>query len=52
MYLWIAYNEVGNLQYQRGLLNEAVKSYNRTRDYCTMTKHTTEMCINNIIVIY
>ena len=41
----IAYNDIGDLYYERGNLTEALKSYLRTRDYCSLPKHYSEMCV-------
>mmetsp|Transcript_23453 Transcript_23453/g.22600 ORF Transcript_23453/g.22600 Transcript_23453/m.22600 type:complete len:541 (+) Transcript_23453:7-1629(+) len=41
----ISYNDIGDLHYERGNLSEAMKSYLRTRDYCTIPKHNSEMCV-------
>jgi len=45
-----AYNDIGHLWYQMGNLTEALKSYLRTRDLCTMTRHNCEMALNVISV--
>lgn len=44
------YNDIGHLHYQMGNLGEALKSYLRTRDVCTMSRHNCEMCLNVIQV--
>lgn len=44
------YNDIGHLHYQMGNLGEALKSYLRTRDVCTMPRHNCEMCLNVILV--
>jgi COP9 signalosome complex subunit 1 len=41
----LSYNDIGDLHYERGNLSEAMKSYLRTRDYCTVPKHNAEMCV-------
>ena len=41
----LSYNDIGDLHYDRGNLNEAMKSYLRARDYCTLPKHTFDMCV-------
>lgn len=37
--------EVGNLLMERGLVQEALKSYFRSRDFCSTPQHNTDMCI-------
>jgi len=44
------HNELGQLHYDRGDLNSALRCYVRTRDYCTNPKHIIEMCLNIIRV--
>jgi COP9 signalosome complex subunit 1 len=46
----LGYNDLGDFHYERGNLDEALKSYIRTRDYCTMPRHNAEMCIRVINV--
>ena len=46
----MGHNDIGEYFYQRGDLNNALKSYTRTRDYCTTSKHITTMCLNVIRV--
>lgn len=46
----MGYNDFGDFYYARGLLTEAFKSYVRTRDYCTTSKHIVQMCLNVILV--
>lgn len=46
----MGHNDIGDYYYQRGDLNNALKSYTRTRDYCTTSKHITTMCLNVIKV--
>ena len=41
----LSYNDIGDFHYDRGNLNEALKSYLRARDYCTLPKHTFDMCV-------
>lgn len=43
-------NDLGDYYYQRGDLNNALKCYTRTRDYCTSPKHVIQMCTNVIKV--
>ena len=45
-----AYNDIGHLWYQIGNLTEALKSYLRTRDLCSMARHNCEMALNVISV--
>lgn len=44
------HTDVGHLQYQMGNLSEALKSYMRSRDFCSMPRHVIEMCLNVITV--
>eukprot|EP00271_Cylindrocystis_brebissonii_P017437 TRINITY_DN4541_c0_g1_i1.p1 TRINITY_DN4541_c0_g1~~TRINITY_DN4541_c0_g1_i1.p1 ORF type:complete len:487 (+),score=94.15 TRINITY_DN4541_c0_g1_i1:468-1928(+) len=46
----MGYNDLGDFHYERGELQAAFKSYARSRDYCTTTKHITSMCLNVILV--
>lgn len=46
----LAYNDIGHLWYQIGNLTEALKSYLRTRDLCTIARHNCEMALNVISV--
>ena len=44
------YNELGEFFYRRGDLNQAMKYFARTRDYCTTNRHVGEMCLRVIEV--
>jgi len=46
----VGHNELGDYHLERGNLQESLKSYLRTRDYCTSSKHVNEMCLNVIRV--
>jgi COP9 signalosome complex subunit 1 len=46
----MGHNDLGNHHYAVGNLNEALKSFMRTRDYGTTTKHTLDMCLSIIRV--
>lgn len=46
----MGYNDFGDFYYAHGQLPEAFKSYVRTRDYCTTSKHIVHMCLNAILV--
>ncbi|KAK7382143.1 hypothetical protein VNO80_00867 [Phaseolus coccineus] len=46
----MGYNDFGDFYYAHGLLGEAFKSYVRTRDYCTTSKHIIHMCMSAILV--
>eukprot|EP00898_Chlorokybus_atmophyticus_P005592 jgi/Chlat1/6033/Chrsp4S06328 len=46
----MGHNDLGDFYYQRGELQNALKSYIRTRDYCTTSKHIIAMCLNVIRV--
>eukprot|EP00428_Durinskia_dybowskii_P079647 CAMPEP_0170442566 /NCGR_PEP_ID=MMETSP0117_2-20130122/47492_1 /TAXON_ID=400756 /ORGANISM="Durinskia baltica, Strain CSIRO CS-38" /LENGTH=429 /DNA_ID=CAMNT_0010703175 /DNA_START=268 /DNA_END=1557 /DNA_ORIENTATION=+ len=41
---------IGQLMYQMGNLGEALKAFLRSRDFCTMPRHTIDMCLNVISV--
>ncbi|XP_065864759.1 COP9 signalosome complex subunit 1 [Euphorbia lathyris] len=46
----MGYNDFGDFYYSHGALGDAFKSYVRTRDYCTTSKHIIHMCMNAILV--
>lgn len=46
----MGYNDFGDFHYARGAIGDAFKSYVRTRDYCTTSKHIISMCMNAILV--
>uniref|UniRef100_A0ACD5TT40 Uncharacterized protein n=1 Tax=Avena sativa TaxID=4498 RepID=A0ACD5TT40_AVESA len=46
----MGYNDIGDFYYGHGHLSEAFKSYIRTRDYCTTSKHVVQMCMHVILV--
>ncbi|OAY64372.1 COP9 signalosome complex subunit 1 [Ananas comosus] len=46
----MGYNDFGDFYYAHGQLGDAFKSYVRTRDYCTTSKHIIQMCLNVILV--
>ncbi|KAI4369902.1 hypothetical protein MLD38_018296 [Melastoma candidum] len=46
----MGYNDFGDFHYAHGNLGDAFKSYVRTRDYCTTSKHIISMCLNAILV--
>lgn len=46
----MGYNDLGDFFYAHGMLSESFKSYVRTRDYCTTSKHIVQMCMNVILV--
>lgn len=46
----MGYNDIGDFYYAHGHLSEAFKSYIRTRDYCTTSKHIVQMCMHVILV--
>ena len=46
----MGHNDLGDFFYQRGDLQNAFKSYVRTRDYCTTPRHIVAMCLNVIRV--
>uniref|UniRef100_A0A2P2JYE9 Uncharacterized protein MANES_05G039500 n=1 Tax=Rhizophora mucronata TaxID=61149 RepID=A0A2P2JYE9_RHIMU len=46
----MGYNDFGDFYYAHGSLGDAFKSYVRTRDYCTTSKHIIHMCMSAILV--
>ncbi len=44
----LAHNDLGHFYRERGDYANAVKCYARTRDYCTTSKHSVDMCLNAI----
>ncbi|KAE8665834.1 COP9 signalosome complex subunit 1 [Hibiscus syriacus] len=46
----MGYNDFGDFYYAHGALGDAFKSYVRTRDYCTTSKHIVQMCLSAILV--
>ncbi|KAB5569150.1 hypothetical protein DKX38_002943 [Salix brachista] len=46
----MGYNDFGDYHYTHGSLADAFKSYVRTRDYCTTSKHVIHMCMSAILV--
>ncbi|CAG9462452.1 unnamed protein product [Pedinophyceae sp. YPF-701] len=49
----MAHNDLADFYYNRGgpdNLNEAFRSYVRTRDYCSSNRHTIAMCLNIVRV--
>ncbi|KAJ7962317.1 COP9 signalosome complex subunit 1 [Quillaja saponaria] len=46
----MGYNDFGDFYYAHGQLADAFKSYVRTRDYCTTSKHIIHMCMSAILV--
>ncbi|KAB2595628.1 COP9 signalosome complex subunit 1 [Pyrus ussuriensis x Pyrus communis] len=46
----MGYNDFGDFYYAHGQLGDAFKSYVRTRDYCTTSKHIVHMCISSTLV--
>lgn len=45
----MGYHDFGDFYYAHGQLGEAYKSYVRTRDYCTTSKHIVNMCMSAIL---
>lgn len=45
------YTDLGDFCHQRGDLENALKNYVRTRDYCHVTRHNIDMCLNVIKVL-
>mmetsp|Transcript_3835 Transcript_3835/g.7926 ORF Transcript_3835/g.7926 Transcript_3835/m.7926 type:complete len:420 (-) Transcript_3835:301-1560(-) len=48
----MGHNDLGDFYYEQGDLQSAFKSYVRTRDYCTTSKHVITMCLNVIGVSF
>jgi COP9 signalosome complex subunit 1 len=46
----LAFSDLGAFHYERGDLNASLKSYVRSREYCTNAKQILEMCLNVIRV--
>jgi len=46
----LGYQDLGEFYYARGDLDNALKNFVRTRDYCSMTRHSVDMCLNVIKV--
>ncbi|KAJ8510780.1 hypothetical protein OPV22_001214 [Ensete ventricosum] len=46
----MGYNDLADFFYAHGQLGDAFKNYVRTRDYCTSSKHISQMCLNVILV--
>mmetsp|Transcript_5331 Transcript_5331/g.11649 ORF Transcript_5331/g.11649 Transcript_5331/m.11649 type:complete len:465 (+) Transcript_5331:170-1564(+) len=46
----MGHNDLGEFFYERGDLQNAFKSYVRSRDYCTTSRHIITMCLNVIKV--
>ncbi|KAJ8900387.1 hypothetical protein K2173_025027 [Erythroxylum novogranatense] len=46
----MGFNDFGDFYYAHGLLGDAFKSYVKTRDYCTTSKHIIYMCMSAILV--
>jgi COP9 signalosome complex subunit 1 len=44
----ISHNAIGDMFYRMGNINEALKSFLRSREFCTMGRHHNEMCLNVI----
>ncbi|CAL9206774.1 unnamed protein product [Musa hybrid cultivar] len=46
----MGFNDLADFFYSHGQLGDAFKNYVRTRDYCTSSKHISQMCLNVILV--
>lgn len=46
----LGYQDLGEFHYARGDLDNALKNFVRTRDYCSIARHNVEMCLNVIKV--
>ena len=46
----MGFNDLGDHHYRRGDYANALKCYQRTRDYCTTSKHNIQMVLNVIRV--
>ena len=41
-------NDTGYLNIERGMLNDALKTFYKTQEHCTQSRHIAEMCMNII----
>ncbi|THU56250.1 hypothetical protein C4D60_Mb11t15300 [Musa balbisiana] len=46
----MGFNDLADFFYAHGQLGDAFKNFVRTRDYCTSSKHISQMCLNVILV--
>jgi COP9 signalosome complex subunit 1 len=46
----LGHMNIADFHYQRGNLNEALKSYSRTKDYCSQPRHAFDMHMNAISI--
>ena len=46
----MGHTDLGEFYFERGDFQNAIKSFVRTRDYCTTSKHIIAMCISVIKV--
>ncbi|KAJ3105461.1 cop9 signalosome complex subunit [Phlyctochytrium planicorne] len=46
----MGHQDLGDLHFQAGDFQNALKCYSKTRDYCTTSKHMVDMCMNIIKV--
>jgi len=44
----LAYMDIGNYYYELGIFQEAIKNYNRSKEFCTLSKHHVDMCLHVI----
>jgi len=47
----LALNDIGYLNIERGLLNDALKVFYKTQEHCTVSRHIAEMCVNIITTL-
>lgn len=48
----MGYRDIGDFQRRSGDLTAAVRSYTKSKDYCTTAHHLLDMCLNVIDVSY
>ncbi len=47
----LALNDIGYLNIERGILTDALKTFYKTQEHCTQSRHIAEMCINIITTL-
>ena len=47
----LAFQRMGDFQYERGDMEAAHKAYARMKDYCTTAEHATDMCLKAALVL-
>ena len=46
----MGYRDIGDFQRKSGDLSAAIRSYSKSRDYCTTSQHILDMCLSIIDV--